>query len=667
MHDTRSPRLSHRKLRALVARLVPGPLLRAAATTVAGLGLATATVAPHSARADSPPPTATATEANTATPQVAPRDYDELAAVRVLERDLLPSATTRVEQLEMGYGVAASDRLALAGEPPVRLLLRATGPNARHPEATSLRTDASLQVELDHSLSAALKQIQTDLAPYLDAHGRRSGGLYLPFGLEDCARQPEVQNYLALFTERGATTIKTWIQRSGRYRAMIETILAEEGVPRDLLYLAMIESGYRPTVKSPANAGGMWQFIPGTAADMGLRIDEYVDERFDPVKATRAAARYLKKQHDRFGSWPLAMAAYNGGAGTVSKGIQSFNANDYFKLVEYGAMYDETRRYVPRILAAALIAENPHAFGFAGLTLDEPWRYDEVEVPGDVRLSLLADAAGTDLETLESLNPELLRKQTPPGAPYVLRIPYGTLSTFVTNYDDLARKYGPTHTAHTVRFGESIAMIARQYGVPERVLREVNGLGRRDRAPYGSQLIVPDKASQGASSDKNEARAEPEVVLVPNLDESFEFKDRTRFFYRVNDGDTLEEIAAHFGLRRVEIALWNDLDAVARLNDGLVLQLFLDDDHPAIASSVLVPDGDVRAIVIGSEEYHAWRGTKDGGSNNKKRATGYKVKRGDTVSKIAKAHGVSSEDIIRWNNLGAKAIIKPGMRLVIHK
>jgi len=345
--------------------------------------------------------------------RVEPVDFDEITTVRVLERELLPSDDTRVEQLEMGFGVPAEDRLALGGAPPVELLVQ----SGQEDGSTSLRTDRTLQVQLDHSLAAALEQIRRDLAPY---RGEDKAKLDLPFGI-DCTELEAVESYLALFTDRGARTLRAWIQRAQKWRPMIERILDEEGVPRDLLYLAMIESGYRTTAVSPASATGMWQFMSGTARDMGLRVDRYVDERNDPVKATRAAARYLKRQYRRFGNWPLAMAAYNGGAGTVAKGIRTYNSNDYFKLVEYGAMYNETRRYVPKILAAALIAKNPEAFGFGGLTGDPEWRYDEVEVPGDTRLSLLAQAAGTSMETLQSLNPELVRKQTPPDVDtYVL-------------------------------------------------------------------------------------------------------------------------------------------------------------------------------------------------------------------------------------------------------
>jgi membrane-bound lytic murein transglycosylase D len=421
----------------------------------------------------------------------------------------------------------------------------------------------------------------------------------------------------------------------------------------------MIESGYKPRVKSPANAGGMWQFIPGTAVDQGLRIDEWVDERFDPLKSTRAAARYLRKQYDLFGSWPLAMAAYNGGAGTVSKAINTYNATDYFKLVEYGAMYDETRRYVPRIMAAAAIGKNLESFGFEGLQLHESWSYELVQVPGGVRLSLLADAAGTELDTLRELNPELLADQTPPGDDYSLRIPNGSSSRFVSAFDELAERYGTEHERLTLRFGESVEMVAARVGIPERVLREVNGLSSRERAAYGSVLIVPlaNRKPAGTSSAD-----EKPLVVLPS--EDFAFSNRSRYFYRVNRGDSVEELSEFFGLRSQQLALWNDLDAAAKLRDGMVLQVFLDDDFDR-SQAILMDETAVEAVLMGSDEHQAAE-AKRGKSSASKKGKSYTVKKGDTVSKIAKKFGVKSQDLIRWNNLDKKGTIRKGMRLVIY-
>lgn len=583
-----------------------------------------------------------------------PREQEELETLRVLEREHIPSVGPAPRSLEFGFGVAPVDRLALEGNSPLDLLVGAArdvsgegvGPSARR-----------LAAELSPRLAGVLEQVELDLGK-LDEKVEAGGIEYLPFGV-DFTDEPAVKHYVGLFTDPGSSTLKVWIQRSGKYQHLIEPILEEEGVPVDLLYLAMIESGYKNRSVSHANAGGMWQFIPSTGYEHGLMIDSYVDERFDPIKATRAAARLLKKNHARFGSWPLAMAAYNGGGGLVSGTIRRFNSNHYFRLVDYGAMYEETRRYVPKIYAAALIAKNPEAFGYEGIQRQEPWRFDEVEVPGGVRLALLADAASVDVHTLQDYNPELLKLETPPDVErYTLRLPEGKAVVFTEHWDRVAERYGAEHETYTVRFGERIDDIAKRFGVPKRVLRNVNNLGSREHPAYGSTVIIPVKGRKPAQEDSEEA--EPRVVLVP--DAGFDLPDHKRVFYEVNSGDELAWVAEHFGVREMQVALWNDLDPEAKLRKGMTLQLFVEPDFDLSQSKVLFEDA-VEAVVVGSSEHEALSGRK----KKRKGSVHYKVKRGDSVSKIAARHGVSTRDIIRWNNLDKKATIRTGMRLVIHK
>ncbi len=405
------------------------------------------------------------------------QDYDELESFRALERLHLPTDQENLHRLSQGHGVPSLDPLALQGHSPLALLEAASPPAPSSP--------------FDASFSEAIRDVHRDLEYLRGQQAQTTTPSRLPFDL-NCLDEPSVQEFLAVLTHPGSKTLRTWLQRAGRWRSLIVPILREEGVPEELFYLAMIESGFKTRVRSPANAGGMWQFIPSTALDQGLHIDTFVDERFDPIKSTRAAARYLKKQHTRFGSWPLAMAAYNGGSGTVSEAIQAFNANDYFKLIQYGAMYDETRRYVPKILAAALVGQHPEAFGFEGLQESEPFSFDEIDAPPDTRLSLLADAAGCSLDTLRDLNPELLLDQTPPGSsPYPLRIPQGASARFVEHFDDLASRYGTSHERLPLRFGQTIDMLAADTGLPPRVIRQINGIPPKQNPPYGSTILLP--------------------------------------------------------------------------------------------------------------------------------------------------------------------------------
>ncbi|MBQ1926559.1 MAG: transglycosylase SLT domain-containing protein, partial [Proteobacteria bacterium] len=481
-------------------------------------------------------------------------EYEEIHQVRVLERTLLPSEN-RQESGAAGT-LMPGNLMELSHDSAMHVLLEGAGDGT--PEQSR-----GLQRKTSRWMKEAISQIRSQMA-------NSKSPIAMPFGL-DCADQPAVQEYLAIFSHAASGTMKTWLKRLERWRPVLEKALKEENVPTDLLYLAMIESGFKTRVKSPASAAGMWQFMAGTGVEMGLKIDEYVDERFDPIKAAHAAAKYLKKQFARYNAWPLAMAAYNGGPGTVNVAIDRYNTTDYFKLVQYGAMYDETRRYVPRILAAAIIGRNPEAFGFEGLKPEPPFIFDLVDVPGNTKLNQLAEAAGCPVETLKDLNPELLKDVTPPGADYALRIPQGRHAQFVDRFDQVKKKYANATDTITLRFGETIEVLGEDIAVPARVLRNLNGLGAKQAAAYGSELSVPNGSSRGhkANSDENER---PVALISP---ETFDFRDRTRVFYETQKGDSLREIADAFGVMPNQIALWNECDIWAKLRPHMFLQIFV--------------------------------------------------------------------------------------------
>ena len=325
--------------------------------------------------------------------------------------------------------------------------------------------------------------------------------------------QPSVRAYLDFFDGRGKPILANWIARMGRFEPLIRSTLLEEGLPEDLIFVAMIESGFSPRATSPAAAVGVWQFIPTTGSEMGLEINRYVDERRDPVKATRAAAAYLKRLFDRFGSWPLALASYNGGPGLMSNNISRFNSNDFWHIQRHGGLYDESRRYVPKIIAAGLVTKNADVFGLNGIKKVAPFTFDVVEVPGNTRLSLFADAAGVSIDQLRELNPELLVAQTPPSRDtYELRIPAGATPKFVANYDGVVNRDGLEHDLHVVRFGETLKDVAQTYQIPPRVIASVNGLNARERVSYGQSLIVP---KQGRGTYKTTSKTSQVLVVPP--------------------------------------------------------------------------------------------------------------------------------------------------------
>ena len=288
---------------------------------------------------------------------------------------------------------------------------------------------------------------------------------------------------------------ETRLARSGRYLPMILDIFKEKGLPEELVFTAMIESGFNPVAVSHAGAKGLWQFMAPTARLYGLRVDRWTDERLDPEKSTVAAANYLRDLYTVFGSWDLAQAAYNAGEVRVQQAIQGSGSRDFWVLHRRSPhLLPETKNFVPAIHAATLIGRQPEQYGFT-VVPEEPVRYEVVTVPKGSRLLRLAGLSGVALADLEQLNPELWQKQTPPDAPYELKIPVGTAAAMqaAVQLETAPRRIAPGNASagiHVVKMGESVWRIARQYGVSTAQLARWNGLDRPDRIFPGERLRV---------------------------------------------------------------------------------------------------------------------------------------------------------------------------------
>ena len=472
---------------------------------------------------------------------------------------------------------------------------------------------------------------------------------------------PSVRAYLDFFDGRGKPILAKWMARMNKYAPMISETLEAEGLPSDLIYVAMIESGFSPWARSSAGAVGMWQFIRGTGRDMGLRIDAYVDERRDPIKATLAAARYLEYLHDKFGSWPLALAGYNGGPGLVAKTINKYNSNNYWFISRHKGMYDQTRRYVPKVVAAGIVCKNADIFDLDILEAEPEWSFDIVQIPPRTRLSVVAEAADTDVDTLEDLNPELLRGVVPPGEEkYPLRIPEGATSTFVKNFDEVEVAGKGQYTHYKVRFGESVDMIAEKLEVAPRVIRAANGLDQDERPPFGEELVIPQEAiGEWRPRKKSSGK---KVVLLPS--KKFNHPDLKRYFYNVNKGDTLESIGRGLQVKPADIVLWNDLDPEAHLDDDMYLQIFLPADRD-VESVALAAEEQVNPIVVGSNEYKAWMRKKSRGSSRGRRW--HRVRPGESLWLIARKYKVTVEKLRRWNrSIRGSNTLQPGQKILVY-
>ena len=311
-----------------------------------------------------------------------------------------------------------------------------------------------------------------------------------------------VEKSIGLFSTTIKERFSLWLSRSGQYLDMMKGILRKKNVPEDMVFLSLIESGFNPNAYSIARAAGPWQFIASTARRYGLEINWWKDERRDPIKSTEAAADYLKDLYGMFGSWNLAMAAYNAGEGKILKAIKRSKADTYWDLLGTRHIKRETKEYVPRFIAAGLIATNPKDFGFEDIAYHEPLSYDEVELDAPLDLSVAAECAGTDTESLKKLNPELRRWCTPPDVPhYVLRIPKGTKEAFLAKLSQVPEGGRFTLEHYTVRKGDSFKKIAHRTGFPVSVILSLNSMEKIMPLKAGSTIYLPPKGLFMADND----------------------------------------------------------------------------------------------------------------------------------------------------------------------
>lgn len=299
-----------------------------------------------------------------------------------------------------------------------------------------------------------------------------------------------VDRWLLYYQREGRRSFQVHLARAGRYEPTMRAIMREHGLPQDLVYLSLIESGYDPNAYSRAHAVGLWQFLESTGRRYGLRIDEWVDERRDPILATRAAAAYLKDLYEEFDCWYLAAAAYNGGASRVRRAIRRTGSRDFWTLVRRGYLARETRNYVPKFIAAALIAKQADRYGFSVSTAPL-LSYDVGQVPDATSLSVIAEAAGVELAEVVVLNPQLVRRVTPPGESYYVRLPARTGSTFAINYARIPAEKRLRAIRHTIRRGDTLAMLATAYGSDLAAIRSANPGVRPRRLEVGQLVLIP--------------------------------------------------------------------------------------------------------------------------------------------------------------------------------
>jgi len=429
----------------------------------------------------------------------------------------------------------------------------------------------------------------------------------------------DVVRWMKYFTGPGRKWYSKWLSRSGRYWPMMYEKLDAAGLPRDMVFLSMIESGYATHAYSSAAAVGLWQFIASTGKGYDLRIDWWVDERRDPEMATDAAIEYLGDLHKRYGHWYLAWAAYNAGPTRVSRGIRNHGTKDFWALKKKNSFHSETDNYVPKMLAAAIIGKHPERYGFGDVVKQIPMSHETVTVSANVGIDVLAGCADVSIDDFRTLNPHLRRWALPPSpARQTIHVPKGNSKSFLAALDKIPADNRITHRRHKVGKGETLGTIASKYGVSVKSIQSVNKIRNPNRISVGHDLVIP---VSGQPTDARSLAATSGGSNTPK-------KKSTPKSHTIRSGETLSGIASKYGVRTSDIKRWNGIKDANRIRLGQ------------------------KIILHGAAPGPSW--------------TSYTVRRGDTLTGIARRHSCSIGDLKGWNKLHNSRIMA-GQKLKIKK
>jgi len=471
----------------------------------------------------------------------------------------------------------------------------------------------------------------------------------------------QVQAYLDIFQYRQKKTFGRWLARSGKYVPMFQKELREAGLPEDLAYLAMIESGFNQRAYSRARAVGLWQFMKGTGKDYNLRIDRYVDERRHAEKSTKAAVAFLSDLYANFGDWHLAVAGYNAGGGKIGRGLKRYKCNDFWSLAEHKYLRLETKRYVPKLIAAIIIAKNPKKYGFDNIVYESPLDYETLRVGPGLSLDAVALLSGSSSKEIKSLNRELTTGRTPLNKKhYDVQLPVGTKAIASANLPRLHRVATTGYGTHIIKKGDTISAICRRYNINKTTLLKINNL-RSSKLIAGKHLRIPQgKVRYRLLGEGEEARlASSELIL-----------------HKIRPGETISKIADKYNVPSDLIVTWNGLKSVHKIRAGQQLALYIEEAGESVAVSakqmtpkqsrkttVAVTGKSSKGLIVLSEQKKFISEETKGKSDTQ--VSWYRVQRGDSLWAIAKKFNLSTRQLKAWNNLKSNRI-KPGIKLKIN-
>jgi membrane-bound lytic murein transglycosylase D len=483
-------------------------------------------------------------------------------------------------------------------------------------------------------------------------------------------------DYLVFYRDdpRGRRIMQSWIVAQGRYRDMILGHLRRAHLPEDLLYVAMIESGYDPNDSSSAGALGVWQFMPEGGRIYGLREDRWVDERRDPLRATIAQMDYFADLHQRFADWHIALAAFNMGYGAMLRSIARYNTNDYYRLCEYeNAIPWETCLYTPKVLAAAIVGHNRAAFGFDKLAVAPAEAWEEVALPISASLAAIARIAGVGEADVKRLNPQLRHGRTPPGETgYIVRVPRGTRAEAQRRLVELEADW-KSYDAYVIAHGERFEDVATTFGITVAQLRKLNDVTHDAEIEGGTVLVVPRISDEQRARNRARAKAnlhssgvdqkdgEPLIVAVPDKTQIVEGKRRV--FYRVVAGDTLQVVARALAVKPADLARWNALESDGNLQPRMVLLAWVAPDFDPDKHAVnLLDEAQLVIVTRGSPEHMDLAEARTG-----RVRTEYTAQGKEKLADVAKKFGMGSHDLARINRISYDTVLARGQTIIVYQ